>query len=191
VVSAPNQLTANLELSKGFEPESHKNPNWIAMHRNTYDASCAGCHTVEDPGGSSDTSFCSNSACHGAKWEFAGFDAPALREILGSMVTPTPEPTIAVTPAPEGGPVTFVQTSELLKVRCGSCHGATGMKGVNVLDYAALMAGGENGPVVVPGDPENSLLVKVQIAATAHFGQFTADELAIIRQWILDGALEK
>ncbi len=191
VVSAPNQLTANLELSKGFEPESHKNPNWIAMHRITYDASCAGCHTAEDPGGASDTSFCSNSACHGAKWEFAGFDAPALREILGSMVTPTPQPQPVVTPAPVSGPLTFEQVVDLLITRCGSCHGTTGMKGLNVLEYATLIAGGESGPAVIPGNPDASLLVQVQSAAPAHFGQFTPDDLTLIRQWILDGALEK
>ena len=65
------------------------------------------------------------------------------------------------------------------------------MKGLNILTYATLMAGGENGQVIIPGDPENSLVVKVQTAATPHFGQFTADELASVKQWILDGALEK
>jgi nitrate/TMAO reductase-like tetraheme cytochrome c subunit len=191
VVSNTGQLTTNLELSKGFEPESHKNPNWIALHRDTFDISCQGCHTVEDAGGSSNTSFCSNSACHGYSWKFAGFDAPQLREILGSMATPTPEPAPAATPVPSSGPVTFEQVGELFKTRCGACHGTTGMKGLNILTYATLMAGSENGPVIIPGDPDNSLVVKVQTAATPHFGQFTADELASVKQWILDGALEK
>jgi mono/diheme cytochrome c family protein len=107
------------------------------------------------------------------------------------MATPTPEPAPAATPVPSNGPVTFEQVGELFKTRCGACHGTTGMKGLNVLTYATLMAGGENGPVIIPGNPDNSLLVQVQSAAKSHFGQFTPDELAIVKQWILDGALEK
>ncbi len=191
VVSAANQLTANLELSKGFEPESHQNSNWIALHRDIFDISCQGCHTVEDPGGASNTSFCSNSACHGARWEFAGFDAPALREILGTIVLPTPEPLPEITPPPAGTPTTFEQVAGLFKTRCASCHGTNAMKGLNVLDYTSLMAGGETGPVVIPGDPQNSLLIQVQMGDQPHFGQFSAAELDLIRQWILDGALEK
>ncbi len=97
VVSAPDQLTASLEVSKGFEPSSHQNSNWITIHRDIFDETCAGCHSVDDPGGTSNTSFCSNSACHGAKWEFAGFDAPALHitlaDQIAAMITPTPKPT--------------------------------------------------------------------------------------------------
>ncbi len=193
VVSAPNQITANLELSKGFEPESHKNPNWITLHRDIFDSSCAGCHSVEDAGGSSNTSFCSNSACHGASWEFAGFDAPRLREILNIqaeqyILPPAEEEKPAV---PAGGPPTYASLSGAFETRCGACHGTTGMKGLNILDYTALMTGGESGPVIVPGDPEKSLLYTIQTAATRHFGQFSAEELELVKQWILDGAPEK
>jgi len=65
------------------------------------------------------------------------------------------------------------------------------MKGLNLKTYAGIMAGGDMGKVVVPGDPAASLLYQVQTASKPHFGQFSADELAQIKQWILDGALEK
>ena len=68
----------DIEISRGPEPDSHKNPNWITGHRDYFDRSCQKCHTVTDPGGTSDTSFCSHSAGHGPVWEFAGFDAPGL-----------------------------------------------------------------------------------------------------------------
>ncbi len=201
VVSGPDQLTASLELSRGFEPESHKNANWITLHRDIFDATCQGCHTIEDPGGISNTSFCSNSACHGATWEFAGFDAPALRIALADQIqafsTPTPTPGVvaeasggANSPATTG-PVTYEQIISALETKCGACHGAAAMKGLNVMTYQRLMAGGESGPVVIAGDPENSLLVKTQMGGTKHFGQFDEGQLTLVIQWIKDGALEK
>jgi nitrate/TMAO reductase-like tetraheme cytochrome c subunit len=190
VVSDPNDLTASLELSKGFEPESHKNPNWIALHREIFDESCQGCHTIADAGGVSNTSFCSNSACHGTNWQFAGFNAPSLREILGIETGSTSQEEMEPV-VPEVGAATYANLVDLLKVRCGSCHGSTGMANLDIMDYNQLMAGGKNGPVILPGDAENSLFYKIQSISPDHFGMFSETELAVIKQWILDGAPEK
>jgi hypothetical protein len=195
VVSAPNQLTASLQLNKGFEPESHKNPNWIGLHRDVFNDSCKGCHKTDDPGGTSNTSFCSNSVCHGANWQFAGFDAPKLRTILAEQIKAmAPEPTASPEePSVEqpSGPVTYETVSPIFQEKCGACHGDAAMKGLNLLSYETMMAGSESGPVVVPNDPENSLLVQVQSGSAPHFGQLSADELSIIKQWIQNGAAEK
>jgi mono/diheme cytochrome c family protein len=209
VVSEPNTLTASLELNKGFEPPSHLNPNWIALHRDVFDQTCAGCHTVEDPGGSSNTSFCSNSVCHGVSWKFAGFDAPMLRVALSDQIkamvptpTPTPDPEddetvyatpsqVTATPAGPAGPLTYESIAGALNTRCASCHGAAAMKGLNVTTYPALMAGGDSGPSVIPGDPDASLLITVQTGPQNHFGQFSPSELELVRQWIEEGAKER
>jgi nitrate/TMAO reductase-like tetraheme cytochrome c subunit/mono/diheme cytochrome c family protein len=94
VVADQFDFVADLEISRGPEPQSHLNPNWIGLHRNVFDQTCQNCHTIEDAGGTSNTSFCSNSACHGNVFEFAGFDAPALRDIWLDQVAeiaPPPE----------------------------------------------------------------------------------------------------
>jgi mono/diheme cytochrome c family protein len=197
VVSDPEKLVTNLSLEKGLEPDSHKNPNWIALHRSTFDNTCQSCHTTDDPGGTSNTSFCSNSACHGSSWTFAGFDAPKLREILGqpaSGAVPTPqvEPTSSAgqpTAAAPSGPVTYEQVSGFFTAKCSACHGANGSAGLDLSSYAGIMAGSSSGPVVVPGDAEGSLLVQVQEGQ--HFGKLSADELALVKQWIEEGAKEK
>ena len=89
VVAEAGDFLAQIEISRGPEPENHFNTNWISLHHLVYDTTCSNCHTTADPGGTSNTSFCSNSACHGISWEFAGFDAPALREtILESAANP-------------------------------------------------------------------------------------------------------
>jgi mono/diheme cytochrome c family protein len=79
----------------------------------------------------------------------------------------------------------------LFKDRCGSCHGAGALAGLNLTTYADAMKGSQNGAVVVPGDPEGSLLIKQQSGATPHFGQLSASELQLVTEWIKGGAPEK
>ena len=76
VVTKPGDIVTRIELSRGVEPPSHLNTNWITIHNQVFDGTCQTCHTVENPGGKDNTSFCSNSACHGSSWNYAGFDAP-------------------------------------------------------------------------------------------------------------------
>ena len=91
-VSAPGQTITALPLNPGNEPDSHKSTTWLSEHRTQFDASCAQCHTVENPGGSDNSSFCSNSACHGNNWQYAGLNAPQVRQ-TSSVAQSTP-PTI-------------------------------------------------------------------------------------------------
>ena len=193
VVSKGSAITTNIELSRGPEPATHRNSNWISLHRQNFDDTCKDCHTVEDPGGVSNTSFCSNSGCHANTWQYAGFDAPNLRVILSEelkkYVTPTPEPTAT----PQGStplPVTFNGLVKDLFKKCTACHGTNGQAGLNLTQYTTLMTGSKDGPVILPGDPDNSVLVKIQSADQPHFSQFTPDELATIIKWIKAGAPE-
>ncbi len=103
VVAGPNDFVADIEISRGPEPESHRNPNWIHLHNQVFDGTCANCHTIGNPGGTDNTSFCSNSACHGNVWQYAGFDAPGLRQTLLDQLPTQPTPV----PLPEGGPLTY------------------------------------------------------------------------------------
>src|ERR1051325_10099444 len=59
--------------------------------------------------------------------------------------------------------IEFFETSirPLLIENCHSCHGEKKQKGELRLDSrAAAMHGGELGPVIVPGKPDESLLIK-------------------------------
>lgn len=48
----------------------------------------------------------------------------------------------------------------ILKNNCYRCHGAPNHRGGLTMDtQAAMMKGGHDGPVIVPGDPAKSLLV--------------------------------
>src|ERR1700760_472122 len=50
----------------------------------------------------------------------------------------------------------------ILKTNCYRCHGAPNHRGGLTMDTQAdLMKGGHDGPVIVPGDPAKSLLIKL------------------------------
>ena len=185
VVAGPDDFVSQIEISRGPEPQSHLNPNWISLHRNAFDATCANCHTTDDPGGTSNASFCSNSACHGSAWTYAGFDAPALREILQEQL-PAVAPT---TVAPPSGEATWAGSmGSLLTARCGACHGEGGIQGLDLTTFQTALAGGVSGVVIIPGDAQASLLVEKQSGDQPHFGQLTADELELVIAWIDAGA---
>jgi len=188
VVVAATQFVAEIEVSRGPEPQSHLNANWISLHRQVYDATCSDCHTTGNPGGTDNSSFCSNSACHGSAWTYAGFDAPALREVLQSQLPATPTP--AALPTLSGSPTYESVIGALFTSRCGSCHGDGGIQGLNLTTYATALAGSQNGPVILPGDAAGSLLIARQTGPQPHFGQLTPEELDLVRDWIDAGAPE-
>jgi mono/diheme cytochrome c family protein len=188
VAAGPSDFVAEIEISRGPEPDNHRNPNWIALHRDVFDATCSSCHTTDNPGGVDDSSFCSNSACHGNVWEYAGFDAPGLREVLLAQLPAVSAP--AVEP-PADQPLTYNGSiGALLEARCASCHGEGGLSGLNLTSYAGALAGGLSGPAVVPGDPDASLAIIKQTTQAPHFAQLNAEELTLLRDWIESGAPE-
>jgi hypothetical protein len=163
------------------------NPNWISLHNQIFDSTCESCHTTADPGGTSNTSFCSNSACHGSVYTYAGFDAPALREILQAQL-PAPTP-MAENPARLENPTFDSFVGPLFEAKCTVCHGSSSpQKGLDLSSYASTLEGGESSPVVLPGDSAGSLLIQVQ--SGQHFATFSADELRAVKNWIDAGAPE-
>ncbi|HEX2619852.1 MAG TPA: NapC/NirT family cytochrome c, partial [Phototrophicaceae bacterium] len=131
VVKGADDFVTNIEISTGPEPDTHRNPNWISMHNQAFGPSCSACHSTDDPGGTSNKSFCSNSACHGNVYTFAGFDAPKLREIIKSQLPP-PEP--VATQAPLTGDPTYDNyVGPLVQGKCSACHGDLATAGLNML----------------------------------------------------------
>jgi len=113
-----------------------------------------------------------------------------LREIiLEQLPPPTPEPT---PPPLVEGVVTYDNThGPMLEMRCGSCHGSSNaIQGLDLTTYEGVMAGSNNGPVVIPGDPDGSLLIQKQTGDQPHFAQFSPEELELVIDWITNGALE-
>ena len=82
----------------------------------------------------------------------------------------------------------------LLQARCISCHGTEKQKGKLRLDSRdALLKGGENGPAIVVGDPEKSLLIQAVRQTHAEIRmppkeKLAADQVEALVQWIKEGA---
>jgi predicted CXXCH cytochrome family protein len=102
-IALPGQSEPLLMLGVPPEPDSHKDTNWMFRHKQTLDQTCAGCHDVKNAGTATNDSFCSNAACHGVDWKFAGLDAPGLRAKLAPTL---PNPTLQPTPAVQATPAT-------------------------------------------------------------------------------------
>ena len=108
--------------------------------------------------------------------------------------TDTDNVVITVEPAPSG--VSFAADiqpyfqSGAGNANCVMCHsGGGGPKGVNLDSYANIMAGGNDGPLVVPFDSAdpNALLVP-QLEANHNNGPDDAGFVVILKQWIDAGA---
>ena len=80
----------------------------------------------------------------------------------------------------------------ILENRCGSCHmGEFTSKDLNMDTYENLMAGSQNGPVIIAGDAKESLLVhKVSSGEMPKRGpKLTPAQIQIIVDWINAGAI--
>ena len=130
-------------------------------------------------------------------------DVPIFVPQTPTPLPPTPTPRPSPTPVPTtevAGPtvegaieplITWSDVGPIFAGRCAVCHSAALASGGLALDtYAAAVAGGQGGPVIVSGDAIGSRLIVVQ-SAGGHPGQLSAEELAIISAWIDAGGLEK
>jgi cytochrome c553 len=81
----------------------------------------------------------------------------------------------------------------LLLAKCAGCHGPEKNKGGLRLDAAGIAQGGESGPVVVPGKPDESLLVRsVRYDGDLKMppgGKLKEDEIAALTTWVEAGAI--
>jgi mono/diheme cytochrome c family protein len=113
---------------------------------------------------------------------------------LGLVVSESPRavPTEATPALVTEGPVSFArQVLPIFQASCGDCHGAeTKEVELGLTTYADVMKGSEYGTVVEAGDPGNSLLLDMIVAGEMpqDAPALEADEIALIRAWIEQGA---
>jgi mono/diheme cytochrome c family protein len=128
---------------------------------------------------------------------------------VAALVAPKPErlvhatgglKPVAVVSVTAASPLTTAEQEAFFesKVRpvlinnCYSCHASAAHGGLRLDSREALLRGGKNGPVVVPGHPEQS-----RLATAVHYsdtnlqmppaGALKADQVADIDRWIADG----
>ena len=100
----------------------------------------------------------------------------------------------ATQPAVQGATVSFANDIlPIIESRCIGCHGGDRTEeGLDLKTHASIMAGSDNGPVIVPGDAANSLLV--EMVATQKMPKrgpkLTPPQVQLITDWVNQGALD-
>jgi cytochrome c len=87
----------------------------------------------------------------------------------------------------------------ILQTNCGKCHMDANHKGsLSLQSKESTLKGGRDGAVIVPGDPANSLLVKLirhegpaddPMPMPPHAAKISDADIAVIEQWVKAGAL--
>jgi len=84
------------------------------------------------------------------------------------------------------------QVRPLLARHCWECHGGQTQRGqLRVDSMSALLSGGESGPAVTPGKPDDSLLVEAiryESFEMPPSGKLAPDQIAVLVKWIKLGA---
>jgi mono/diheme cytochrome c family protein len=104
-----------------------------------------------------------------------------------------PPPGATTTTKPGAADVSFSQdVLPIFRADCAACHGSLG--GWSSESYDEVMTTGNHAPVVVPGDPEESLLVELLEDPGGRLmppgGALPADEIKLVSDWIAGGALD-
>jgi hypothetical protein len=107
----------------------------------------------------------------------------------------SPDQSVPPTTTSQPGSVSFQSQVKPIFQRygCASCHGGSG--GLFVQSVAQLLQGGADGPAVVPGKADNSLIIK-KLSSTPPFGDrmpqggpYLPDStVQVIKDWINQGA---
>jgi hypothetical protein len=105
-------------------------------------------------------------------------------------------PVQKATPPPPGSAPSYADVNQVIaKHLCTVCHGgAEPRAGLSLDDYKSMLKGSRRGPVIVPGNPANSEIVRRLKGTSEPRMPFNGppwlsdDEVALIEQWIAAGA---
>ena len=121
-------------------------------------------------------------------------ETPASTDTAAPTEPPAATEAPATEPAAGGATVSFANdVMPIIQSRCIGCHGGDRTEeGLDMNTHALLMAGSSNGPVIVPGDSANSLLV--ELVATQKMPKrgpkLTPPQVQVITDWVNQGALD-
>jgi uncharacterized membrane protein len=130
---------------------------------------------------------------HGSEYLFQYAPDP-LRVMAGLDPKPVPRPPVTVL---DSADIFLDVVHPMIQSKCQSCHNNDKRKGELILtEYNEMMEGGEEGPSVIPGDLENSLLFQRITLPETHDDYmpaegkegFDEDQIALIQWWIENNA---
>ena len=120
----------------------------------------------------------------------------AIGSLHAAAQAPAPAAAPAQLPPPAARPIDFAQdVKPILQVSCVRCH-ARGRDrgGFSIETRERLLAGGDSGDAVVPGDSAHSRLIALvaglepDVVMPQKGSRLTRDQIAVLRAWIDQGA---
>ncbi|MDQ2901863.1 MAG: PSD1 and planctomycete cytochrome C domain-containing protein, partial [Acidobacteriota bacterium] len=87
-----------------------------------------------------------------------------------------------------------IQIRPVLANRCFACHSSSALGGLTMTSREALLRGGKSGPALVPGKPDESLMVEairqtnVKLKMPMGQGKLPDSEIALLADWVKAGA---
>ncbi|MCH2375679.1 MAG: PSD1 and planctomycete cytochrome C domain-containing protein, partial [Planctomycetes bacterium] len=101
--------------------------------------------------------------------------------------------------APEERQLTLHDVKPFLLLRCTACHGTRRQEGgLDLRTHGSMLRGGKSGPAIVPGRPEESLILKRILAeempprrrlVEVSVKTMTDHEVDLLTRWIAQGAV--
>jgi mono/diheme cytochrome c family protein len=109
--------------------------------------------------------------------------------VEGSL--PTGSSTLEVQVAPASALSYSKEVYPIFEASCIKCHGVEKVsRGLDLTSYDKTMTGSVKGPVILPGDADNSLLVKLIVEGKMpkQGAKLTPEQVEIVRNWVSQGA---
>jgi hypothetical protein len=111
-----------------------------------------------------------------------------------TAIPPTQAPAVQPTaePAASAGISFANDVLPILQSRCLNCHGGDRVEeGLVVKTYEDLMAGSDNGPVILPGNADGSLFIELVVSQKMpkRGPKLTPPQTQLLIDWINQGAL--
>jgi cytochrome b subunit of formate dehydrogenase/mono/diheme cytochrome c family protein len=211
-----SEATPATATPSGAENQSGGSEAWIGGIDQLINAKCAGCHVAASMGNLSLKTYADalkggaggpavvpnepdNSTLVTVQQEGGHpgqFTAEEIDRIVKWIEAGAPETggtsAPAAAPAPTGGVTTWAEASIIFTTKCAMCHINSAAGNLSLKTYAEALKGGQSGPAIVAGDPDNSPLVIVP-QSTSHpaLGKLLPEELAALIAWIEAGAPEE
>jgi mono/diheme cytochrome c family protein len=132
-------------------------------------------------------------------WEKPGMKTPEAVKTPEATKAPEPvkPPEATKTPEVVSGPGFAADVLPLFQKQCIVCHSVTqSLGGWDGSSYAGVKESGDHAPVVIPGDPEGSLLVQKMLGTQTVGAQMPMaqllppEQVQVVIEWIRTGAPE-
>jgi cytochrome c553 len=114
---------------------------------------------------------------------------------LSLVATAQAPPGAAAAPSVQAADVFETKIRPLLAANCYACHGESATAGLRVDSREGLLRGGESGPAVVPGKPEESALIKAVQHAEGFpkmprgRAKLQPADIDLLVEWVRGGAM--